>query len=198
MSEDAAGTEPRLDGSEMERLLRRAAAAVAAAVRGDSPALDPGARRESEPAFGCFVTLRHRGELAGCIGYVEAELPLGQQIVEAARAAATRDDRFRRLQPADLAATEVEISILSALEPVLVEDVVVGRDGLVLRGRGRSGLLLPQVAVEHRLDREGLLRALCRKAELPWRAWEDPAVELLRFGAQIHVGPCLRPGEEGN
>lgn len=194
MSEDVAPEGPRLDEAEMERLLRRAGAAVEAAIRGEPAAPAPFGDPETDLRCGCFVTLRHRGELAGCIGFVEPELPLGQQIVEAARAAATRDGRFTRLRPADLDATEVEISVLSALEPVRPEDVVVERDGLVLRGHGRSGLLLPQVAAEHGLDREALLRALCRKADLAWRSWEDPDVELLRFTAQVDAGPCLSVG----
>lgn len=183
----------------MQRLVERAATCVAAALRGEAPppvaSVDDPALEESR---GCFVTLRRGGELAGCIGYAEGQAPLLDQVGEAARLAATRDGRFEPLRSEDLPSLEIEVSVLSPLEPVAPEEIVVGRDGLVLRGEGRSGLLLPQVAVENGLDREGFLRALCRKAGLPPRAWEDPHAQLLRFTAQVHAESWRPTGGDGS
>jgi AMMECR1 domain-containing protein len=61
---------------------------------------------------------------------------------------------------------------------------VVGRDGLLIRRGRAAGLLLPQVAVEHRLDRTAFLRALCQKAMLPDDAWREAGTELQAFTVQ--------------
>ena len=91
-----------------------------------------------------------------------------------AAAAATRDPRFPPIDVADLRALKVEISVLT---PDVVihrpEEIEIGRHGLDVRRGGARGLLLPQVAVEHGLDRETFLAATCRKAGLPADAWHD-------------------------
>jgi AMMECR1 domain-containing protein len=61
---------------------------------------------------------------------------------------------------------------------------VVGRHGLLLRSGRRAGLLLPQVATEHGLDREAFLEVLCEKAALPPGAWGAPGAELRAFTVQ--------------
>ncbi len=79
-----------------------------------------------------------------------------------------------------------EISILSPPEPVTdPEEIAIGRDGLILEARGRSGLLLPQVATEWGFDREAFLGEVARKAGLPREAWKDPETKLWRFQAEV-------------
>ena len=51
--------------------------------------------------------------------------------------------------------------------------MIIGKHGLKIAKGGHRGLLLPGVAVEHRLDAEGFLGQVCRKAGLPADAWQD-------------------------
>jgi AmmeMemoRadiSam system protein A len=109
-----------------------------------------------------------------------------------AEAVTHEDPRFPPVRPDELDGMEVEVSVLSPLRPVTPEEVVAGRDGLMLR-RGRyAGLLLPQVATEYRMDREAFLDALCQKAMLPPGAWRDRAADLRSFTVQ-RASATVRP-----
>jgi uncharacterized protein (TIGR00296 family) len=66
-----------------------------------------------------------------------------------------------------------------------LDELVIGRDGLLVVGHGRRGLLLPQVATEQGWDAVTFARETCRKAGLPTTAWEEVDVELFRFGAEV-------------
>jgi AmmeMemoRadiSam system protein A len=136
---------------------------------------------------GAFVSLkgRHDGQLRGCIGHAEGDRPLVETIRRVAVAAATEDPRFPAVTRDELSVLRLEISVLSPLEPILPEDVEVGRHGLLVRFRGRSGLLLPQVAVAQRWDREAFLDYTCRKAGLPMDSWRHPDCVLMGFTATV-------------
>jgi AmmeMemoRadiSam system protein A len=111
-----------------------------------------------------------------------------------ASAAATRDPRFPPIDVTDLPAMTVEISVLSP--DVIIhrrEEIVVGRHGLDVRRGGARGLLLPQVAVEHGLDRDAFLAATCRKAGLPADAWHDDATEIRVFEAEVFGDEAAEP-----
>jgi AmmeMemoRadiSam system protein A len=142
---------------------------------------------EALPRRGAFVTLKTRaeGRLRGCIGHLEADRPLEQAVQEMAIAAATEDPRFPAVTPEELDTLGLEISVLSPLERVRPEDVEVGRHGLLVQFRGRRGLLLPQVAVAQRWDRETFLDHTCRKAGVPAESWRDPDCVLLAFTATV-------------
>ncbi len=151
----------------------------------------PAAAREAVPASlcesrGAFVSLHRRGQLRGCIGYLEAVQPLGETVREMAAAAAFHDHRFRPLGREELADLEVEISVLSPMQPVNdIGQIQVGTHGLyIIQGRCR-GLLLPQVATEHHWDRLAFLGQTCCKAGLPADAWKDPATKIYLFTAEI-------------
>ncbi len=80
----------------------------------------------------------------------------------------------------------IEISVLGAFEPVRsVGQIVVGRDGLILKLGGRAGLLLPQVPVEWGCNRDEFLEHLCRKAGVPVGSWQRPDCRLERFTAEV-------------
>jgi AmmeMemoRadiSam system protein A len=154
----------------------------------DAPALtSPGA---------AFVTLHVDGELRGCIGTSERRRSLWRVVGEMASAAATRDPRFPPIDAADLPAMTVEISVLS---PDVVihrpEEIEIGRHGLDIRRGHARGLLLPQVAVEHGLDRENFLAATCRKAGLPADAWHDQGTEIRVFEAEVFGDDAAAPVE---
>jgi AmmeMemoRadiSam system protein A len=107
---------------------------------------------------------------------------LAELVAEMAVAAGTRDPRFPPVQAAELDQLLIEVSILSPPEACEPDDIVVGRDGLVVQRGRRRGLLLPQVATERGWSRDQFLDATCRKAGLPVEAWRD-GVELFRFEA---------------
>ena len=67
-------------------------------------------------------------------------------------------DRFKALEKSELSTLEIEISVVSPAWKVGAWDQVqVGRDGLIVRSQGQSGLLLPQVATEYGWDRDTFL-----------------------------------------
>lgn len=136
---------------------------------------------------GAFVTLRRRqdGELRGCVGFVEARQPLHEAVERAAQLAAFEDGRFEPVQPRELNGLILDVSVLSPLQPIAPEDVVVGVHGLLIRYAGRSGLLLPVVPLQFGWDRETFLEHTCQKAGLPTDAWKQPAAELLAFTAEL-------------
>jgi AmmeMemoRadiSam system protein A len=102
-----------------------------------------------------------------------------------ARSAAIHDHRFSPVTAEELSDLSYEISVLTAPEPIKAEDVVVGRDGLIMSRGGRSGLLLPQVPIEWGWDREEFLRHTCRKAGLPLDCWQDPETKIEAFRAIV-------------
>lgn len=134
---------------------------------------------------GAFVTLRRHddGGLRGCVGYVEPILPLAETVARAAVAAAVHDGRFPPVTGAELPLLNLHISALGPTRRVGAEEIEVGTHGLVIRCAGRSGVLLPQVAVEQGWDRWEFLSHTCRKAGLPSGAWKMPDAELVVFTA---------------
>lgn len=135
---------------------------------------------------GAFVTLKKHGQLRGCIGYVAPLKPLYLTVRDVAALAATRDPRFQPVKPDELPLLEYEISVLSPLRRVLsINEVQVGRDGLVVRKGDAEGLLLPQVPVEQGWDRETFLRETCIKAGLHPEAWKEPSTDIFRFTAFV-------------
>lgn len=134
---------------------------------------------------GVFVTLHIGKWLRGCIGVVEPKEPLGDSVVRCAASAALQDPRFPAVRPDELSDLHIEISMLSPPLPVRPEEIEIGRHGLLIsRGRQR-GLLLPQVAVEHRLSAEQFLAEACRKAQLPPDSWRDADASICGFTCEI-------------
>jgi AmmeMemoRadiSam system protein A len=137
------------------------------------------------PLAGAFVTLRKRGELRGCIGHVEPDRPLDVTVARVAVAAARTDPRFPSVSPAEIGEIAIEISVLGPLERITsVEDIEIGRHGLVVERVLHRGLLLPQVAVEHGWSPEMFLSQTCVKAGLSPDAWRHGAT-LWRFEAEV-------------
>jgi len=134
---------------------------------------------------GVFVTLHVRGELRGCIGTTENDEPLGEATVRCAASAALHDPRFPAMRSEELAALNVEISVLSPLTPIRPEEIEIGRHGLVVSDENHRGLLLPQVALEHGLNREQFLAETCRKARLPQDAWRWPSTRIQGFTCEV-------------
>ncbi len=134
---------------------------------------------------GVFVTLRAGHRLRGCIGVIEGDDPLGESIARCAASAALHDPRFSPIHAQDLAKLQIEISLLSPLVAVDPTQIEIGRHGLLVSRGAQRGLLLPQVATEHRLSREQFLDETCRKAQLPREAWRDAETQVCAFTCEV-------------
>jgi hypothetical protein len=135
---------------------------------------------------GAFVTINKKGQLRGCIGYIEGHGPLYKTIEEMAEAAAFRDPRFSPVREKELPELEIEISVLTPLRRITdVNEIEVGKHGIYIKKGWYSGLLLPQVATEYGWDRETFLAHTCQKAGLPSNAWKDKNAEIYIFSADI-------------
>lgn len=176
-----------LTPEEKEYLKGLAALSIRQKLEPDKDIVLPGPPTDRlNEKFGAFVTLKRQGRLRGCIGHLVGDRPLFETIERMAKAAAFEDPRFPPLDKRELKDLKLEISILSPLvpcpDPAKIE---IGRHGLLIRKKGNSGLLLPQVPVEWDWDRETFLRQTCRKAGLPENAWKDPAARLFWFEAEV-------------
>jgi AmmeMemoRadiSam system protein A len=176
---------PSLSEADRQSLLALARRAIVEAVSfqksiGETPRI--GASTEMR---GVFVTLHARGRLRGCIGVVEAFEPLGESIPRCAANAALRDPRFSPVRVEELPEIEIELSLLSPFEPILSENIEIGKHGLLISQGPKRGLLLPQVAVEHKLGRGQFVEETCRKAGLSANAWQEPDTKILGFTCEV-------------
>lgn len=138
---------------------------------------DPGA---------CFVTLRRLGQLRGCVGSIRAWRPLREDVWINARAAAFNDTRFAPVDPGEMPEIRLEISLLSAPEPVAVtcetdacRILRPGADGVIFEWGDCRSTFLPQVW-DQLPDPLDFLGHLKHKAGLPPRFWA-PDVKLWRY-----------------
>lgn len=166
-----------LTPEELDWLGDVAASAVVAAVRGVEPTTpEPPGGPLGEPGA-AFVTVLHEGALRGCIGSLVAARTLVQEVVVRAVAASRHDPRFPPLRVDELAAVEVEVSVLSTPETLavtghaeLVGLVRPGVDGLIVAAQHRRATLLPSVW-QQLPDPVEFLDVLWRKAGLPRGYW---------------------------
>lgn len=177
-----------LSDEHRKQLLALARASIVNAFDGAIDPPDPAAFDEPlrRPA-GAFVTLNTRGgDLRGCIGSIFPRDPLVRAVHSSALNAAFRDPRFRPVSRDELAALHIEISVMGPIERVTAfDEVMVGRDGLIIT-RGRyAGLLLPQVASEYGWDRDTFLDQTCVKAGLGRGDWRHPETVVEKFSAEV-------------
>src|ERR1700694_5923211 len=176
---------PYLSEADGQNLLVLARKAIVEAVsRGELPKTIPHEGIFSERR-GVFVTLHVRGELRGCIGATERGERLGESTVRCAASAALHDPRFPAMRSEELGELHIEISVLSPLTPIRPEEIEIGRHGLVVSDESHRGLLLPQVAPEHGLNREQFLAETCRKAKLPRDAWQSASTRIQGFTCEV-------------
>ncbi len=135
--------------------------------------------------LGAFVTLTKNHQLRGCIGYIIGREPLFDTIRSAAIHAAVNDPRFSALKKSEFEKIKIEISILSEFAPInSYDEIIIGTHGLYL-DEGGGGLLLPQVATEHKLNRDEFLSALCNKAGFYSEFWKERMLKIKVFTAEI-------------
>ncbi len=149
----------------------------------EDPAFDDDIFKEK---CGAFVTIHIKGNLRGCIGYIEGVKTIPETVKDMAAASAFSDPRFSSLTPEEYKKIDIEISILSPVEKVNdLKEIVVGRDGLIVTRGYNRGLLLPQVPVEHGWDLDAFLSHTCGKAGLSADSWRKPDVLIEKFSAQV-------------
>lgn len=178
-----------LNEAQKEFLGKQALKSVGTALEGKAaqplePAREGGEDEVLTRELGSFVTINKNGSLRGCIGTIIGREPLYLNVWNMARAAAFNDPRFPPINPAEWPELKFEITVLD--QPRLCQDpsrIVIGRDGLILAWRGRSGVFLPQVPVEQGWDLDAYLNHLCLKAGVPIGAWNAPDAELYWYQA---------------
>ena len=148
----------------------------------------------SEPAFqarcGTFVTLKHNGQLRGCIGSLSASDPLAEGVRRNAINAAFHDPRFSPLTQKELGQIEIEVSVLTEPQPLAFSDpedllrkLRPNVDGVIIRQGYASATFLPQVW-EQLPKKEDFLGHLCLKAGLPRDAWKRGKLEVSTYQVQ--------------
>ena len=189
------GAAAPLTASEQDLLLRLARDQVREYLRSGKPLADVEKAYELTPRLKkrapAFVTLTRAGRLRGCIGHVLPIEPLYQSVMRNA-ISACRDPRFVTdpVTAAEEPKLHVEISVLSRYRMIGgIDEIKLGRDGLIIRRGNRQGLLLPQVPIQQKWDLDRYLVGLCRKAGLPADAWKSPDTRIFRFAAQVFGEP---------
>ena len=135
---------------------------------------------------GAFVTLTKSGDLRGCIGYTSAVKPLYMTVRDTATHAALHDPRFQAVSASELPQLAYEISVLSPLRRVTdIEQIRIGEHGLIMKNGDSEGLLLPQVPVEQKWDRQTFLEQTCRKAGMNANCWKDEDTDIFSFTAVV-------------
>ena len=178
-----------LSPEERKYLLKMARQAIEAAVQGHNPPeidygslsdnlLDPGAT---------FVTITKFGKLRGCIGTLEAKMPLIEDTVEHAVAAATHDFRFPPLTHNECDDIHIEISRLTSRQEVyysdsysLLDKLRPGLDGVIVMDGGSRATFLPQVWSKIP-DKEEFMDHLCLKMGASSNCWRKAKIKVFTY-----------------
>jgi AmmeMemoRadiSam system protein A len=135
---------------------------------------------------GAFVTIHKRGMLRGCIGLVQGTKPLYRCVREMAIAAAFDDPRFPPLGRDEFTEIDIEISVMSPLRHIKdIEEIEVGKHGILMKRGFQQGLLLPQVATEQGWNRDTFLEHTCYKAGMRGDCWKSRETEIHIFSAEV-------------
>jgi len=175
-----------LTAKQCQTLLTIARQAIEHAVQEQPYEPEPREEKALNLRNGCFVSIHQKGELRGCIGNFQAELPLFREVAKMATSSATQDPRFYPVQQKELSSLTLEISVLSPLQKIEdIAEIEVGKHGIYLEKSFHRGVLLPQVASEHGWTRDEFLNQTCTKAGLPTNAWQSDDADIYTFTAQI-------------
>jgi len=175
-----------LTHEDQQKLLRWARLAIERAVEGGSE-MEVARAELSEGLLaphGAFVTIKKQGDLRGCIGKMDFEHPVWENVLTAAVASALEDPRFSPLQPDELAEVRLEISVLEPPHQLARHELFdAQRHGVIVEKGMHHALLLPKVAQEYGWGAEKTLETVCVKAGLAPTAWRDADARLQVFEA---------------
>ena len=179
---------PELNPQQRQQLLTLAKESIAYGLENGQP-LPVTLQDYSEPLqqiAATFVTLQLDGQLRGCIGTLEAQTSLVQDVVQHAFAAAFQDPRFAPLSEQEFKQLEIHLSILTPPEPLAVEneeDLLAklrpNIDGLVLEEGYHRATFLPAVW-QQLSEPKAFLQHLKQKAGLPADYWSN-ALQFERY-----------------
>ena len=177
------------DGKQLVKMARRA---VTEFLKNNQTIDDSEFNSKFNFDSGVFVTLNKQDSLRGCIGFPLPVKKLSEGLIDAAISAATRDTRFEPVNEDELGNIVFEVTILTKPEELVVDDtsqyiqnIKVGKDGLIVDNGFASGLLLPQVPTEYGWDEQEFLEHTCQKAGLSKDAWKDRATKISKFQGVI-------------
>lgn len=141
---------------------------------------------ELKKPCGVFVTLKYNNKLRGCIGFIDAIMPLYKGVMQCAWDAAYKDTRFLPVREDELDGLKIEISILSPLVRLdytlaadLLEKLEI-RLGVVIKKGAHKAVFLPQVW-ESFSTKDDFLDELCKKAGLIQDIWREGDLEVFTF-----------------
>ncbi len=136
---------------------------------------------------GAFVTIHNKGKLRGCIGLIESKQRLYETIIEMSIEASRNDPRFDAVSEDELKDMDIEISVLTKPERAGgLDDIELGKHGVIIKNGFVSGVFLPQVATEQGWTKQQLMENLCEgKAGLRKDAYKDPATQIYIFEAEV-------------
>lgn len=179
-------TTQSLTPEEQRALLKLARETIGRALQGNPeppPAPEPLTPRLQEPGAS-FVTLTLGGTLRGCIGSLVARRPLVIDVRENALAAAFEDPRFPPLTLPEFSRLHIEVSVLTAPQPLpydgpddLLRKLRPEVDGVIIERGWQRATFLPQVW-EQLPNPVEFLEHLCYKAGLPVNAWRWPDLKV--------------------
>jgi hypothetical protein len=134
-----------------------------------------------------FITLTIDGQLRGCIGSLEARVPLIEDVRAHAIHAAFEDYRFPPVKAEELKKISIEISRLTEPKPLVYEHPadLPGLlhplvDGVILKDGSRRATFLPQVW-EQLPEPRMFLGHLCEKMGASKRLWELKILEVFIY-----------------
>ncbi len=174
-----------MDRKKGEKLVRMSRYIVEEYLKGNIPDITKFVEDWMKEKKGTFVTLKKGGELRGCMGVPLPLYPLYLSLYRSSLMAAFEDPRFPPLTREELDTVTFEVSVLTEPKPSLWKDVTIGRDGIIVEGYGKSGLLLPQVPIEEGMSRDEFLRAGCIKAGLWPECYKDKNVKIYTFQSYV-------------
>ncbi|HEX5215916.1 MAG TPA: AmmeMemoRadiSam system protein A [Vicinamibacterales bacterium] len=169
---------------DRHRLLGIARRSLEARVRRDGDPPPEGGGALDTPC-GAFVSIHRGDDLRGCLGRLERDWAIARVVAHLGRAVADSDPRFAPVTIEELDELSIEISAVTPGRDVRsIDDIEIGRHGVIIERGSRRGLLLPQVATENDWDVEMFLSQTCIKAALPADAWRHGA-RILIFEAEV-------------
>gem|GEM_PF-984707 len=171
--------ERELNAHEQQTLLAIARQAIIHGVQTGQEYVEPREEKALNQRNGCFVTIKQNGQLRGCIGNFQSELPLFKEVAQMAQASAAKDPRFYPLKENDLDNFNLEISVLSPLQKIEdIDEIEVGKHGIYIEKSFYRGVLLPQVARDPRLLVEALRGLLIPREVAGEELDGDPLADL--------------------
>ena len=133
---------------------------------------------------GTFVSIHKEGRLRGCIGTISPVYGcIGEEIIENAISASTRDPRFDPIKTDELLSLEINVDVLSPAEDISSkEELDVKRYGVIVTKGYKRGLLLPNLDGVDTVDEQ--VAIALRKAGL---SENEKGYSLQRFEVVRHI-----------